>query len=362
MVRSISPIDFDLALEVLQILSANPGLTKNQIIEKLKFKEGSSKIDSIITDFNESHLNLVKKEKGNRYFLIIPIKSIPTKNSSKKTIIDFWKEYFRKFPLYIEIVQSFSFGNTIKEVSKFTGISLVSTRELVRWAEMVEDLRKVKKECYRITTWSIEELLNRIAVCHLGILGCTKIEREKEIKRYGFKADVYGSNKNKEFYIESESSALKLNEGIMQVKSWVSIKNKRNIEKWVLIPKETLKEETYNNLIKRYNLAKDNDVQIKVCNLVFRKRPKINSFKIPGSKDKEIFNEIIKILKIKEFITLDDTIEIILKILKKKEAKEINENLKKKAFQMAKAFINRMRKFSLLIKKPNNIYIQTFKI
>ena len=342
MARSVSPLDFNLALKVLNVLASNPGLTKMQIIKILEIKEESSKLNSVITDFNKNHLNLIKRERNNKYYLNIPIEKIPIDNSSQEEKNLFWREHFLNFNLYIEILQSFSFGNTIKNVSKFTGVSIVSTGLLASWAEMIGDLIKIEKETYKISIRSIEELLNRIAVCQLGLLGCSKIEREKLLEESGMKADVYGFDRknDKEYYIESESSALKLNEGIMQAHTWISTK-KRNIEKWVLIPKETLKDVSFESLIKRYNTARNRNISIKLCPLVHTKWSEISNLEIPRPKDLEIFKKVLEIVKIKKFISVSDVADLISK---------------------PESFLERIKRFGLLAEKSAKKYTPTFKL
>lgn len=341
MVRSVSPLDFSLALKVLHTIKKYPGLNKKEIANLIDINEKNTKLDSAITDFNENHLNLVRREK-NKYYLNIPKEKIPSENSFQDIKIQFWREYFLNFPLYIEILQSFSFGNSIKSVSGFTGVSIVSTQALASWAEIVGDLENIGKETYKISIRSIEELLNRICVCQLGLLGCSIIEREKQLEESGMRVDVYGFDKKnkKNYYIESESSASKLNEGIMQAHMWVS-SNKKNIEKWVVIPKGTLKEVTFNTLIKRYNSAKNRSILIKLCDLEYNRWSKITNLEIPRAKDMEIFNKLLIILKAKSFINLDE----ISNLTKNHEA-----------------FLERIRRFGLLIKKANNSYYPTFKI
>lgn len=337
MVRSVSPIDFDLGLKFLRFLSSEPGLKKEEIQDKINLRN-KKKLNYIITDFNKNHLDLVKKENGYHYYLKIRNDKIPNEKASLEDKLNFWRELFLKFPLYIEVIQSFSFGNTIKNVSKYTGVSLVSTKEIVRWGLMVDDLKEINKDFFKITHRSIEELLNRIAVCQLGNLGCSLIKRERKIKESGMKVDVYGydSTNDKEYYIESESSASKLQQGLMQAHIWV--KEKENIEKWVLIPKETLNEVTFPILKKKYRMAKNRKILIKICNLNFKKTPKIINFKIPGAKDRKKFNLFIKLYN---------------------SSKELEKNKGYSIFK--KSFIDRMIRFGLLESKGSKIY-PTFKV
>ncbi|KKN29115.1 hypothetical protein LCGC14_0847390 [marine sediment metagenome] len=342
MARSVSPLDFEFALKTLNIIASNPGLSKKQILEYLELKEDTSKLDSVITDFNNSHLNLIKREKYNKYYLNIPQEKVLSEVSTQEEKKLFWREYFLKFYLYIEILQSFSFGNSIKKVSEFTGVSMVSTGILASWAEMVGDLLRIGKDSYKISIRSVEELLNRVAVCQLGLLGCSKIEREKVLKESGMRVDVYGFDKgnNKEYYIESESSASKLNDGIMQAHTWISQK-RNNLEKWVLIPKETLKETSFETLEKRFNTARNRNILIKLCPLTRTKWPEISSLEIPRPKDLEIFKKILKIIKAKKFITIDDVADFTKK---------------------PQSFVERIERFGLMYKDQDNSYSPSFKI
>ncbi len=346
MIRSVSPIDFNLALKVLHILSTNPGLNKQQILSKIGIKQETSKLDSVITDFNKDHLYLIVREKGNIYRLNILSDRIPIESADEDLKIDFWREQFLKFSLYIEILQSFSFGNSIQNISHYTGISLISTRELARWAKMVGDLEEISPDIYKITNRSTEELLNRISFCQLGNLGCSEVKREKILEESGMKVDVYGyDNRNKkEYFIESESSAANLQDGINQVNSWI-FKDEWNVEKWVLIPKETLKEVTFETLIKKYKTAKNRRILIKICDLNYRKRPKISNFKIPNPKDMKIFSEVLNIIGNKRFIEIKDISHLTEKY---------------------ESFLSRMKRFGLLIEDPDkkdpNIFYPTFKI
>ena len=303
-----------------------------------------SKLDSIITDFNKTHLNIVKRI-GRKYYLNIPETDLPPLNASNSVKFDFWSEKLLNFPLYVEIIQSFSYGNSIDKVSSFTGVSRVSTMEIARWAEMVGDLKKIEKGHYKITHRSAEEILNRAAVCQLGYLGCAKILREKEMLDSGMRADVYGLDRRneKEYYIESKSTALNLQKGINQVHAWIS-KNK-NIEKWVLIPKETLKEVSFETLEKRYRHAKNLGIFIKVCDLSLSGKLKIANFKIPRPRDMKIFRIFLKILNKKDFVTLKD--------LKKRT------NKKPKSIE---SFLERMIRFGLVQEKKPSKYIPTFKV
>ena len=338
MARSVSPLDFTLAIKVLNLLSSTPGLNKKEIIELLNLKKESSKLDSVITDFNQFHLNLIRRE-TNKYYLNISKEKVPLEDSSQEKKNLFWHVTFINFALYIEVLQAFSFGNFVKDVSKFTGVSIVSTKEISSWGEMVGDLEKIKSDFYKVSIRSVEELLNRIAVCHLGLLGCTKIEREKQLEESGMKVDVYGLDRinNKEYFIESESSAKKLNEGIMQAHTWIATST-RNIEKWILIPKETLKEITFETLRKRYNTARNRNILIKLCSL---NSTSISNFKIPSPKDLEVFRLIIEIIREKKHLNIED----------------LSSHVKN-----PKSYLKRIIRFGLIVKKQDQKYYFTFKI
>ncbi|MHA1285235.1 MAG: hypothetical protein ACTSQP_22270 [Promethearchaeota archaeon] len=207
---------------------------------------------------------------------------------------------------------------------------------------MVGDLEKINKKLYKISIKSIEELLNRIVVCQLGLLGCSYIEREKQIEESGMKVDVYGLDKknNKEYFVESESTALNLNKGIMQAHTWIQFVS-GNMEKWVIIPIETLKEISFEILKKRYITARNRNIFIKLSHLNPKYWSKIISLEIPRGRDKKIFVNIMNILKEKKSISSED----ISKFTKNPVS-----------------FLDRMTRFGLLIEKDNKICQASFKL
>jgi len=349
MVRSVSPVDLDLTLKFLRVLAKYNGISKNQIIDDLNLKDKStiSKIDYIITNCNKNHWNLIKLKSG-LYHLKhynLPKVGIPLEKLSEIEKREFWYEIFNNFSLYQEVVQNFSFGNSLYNVSKITGVSEVSTQEIVRWAKYVGGLEVVKnqKNYFKITTKSIEELLNRIAVCQLGILGCDIIKREKEMET-GERADVWGQNSknNKEYYIEAESSAEKLIDGMRQLHHWVNMT--KNLEKWVIIPKSTLKTITFKTIIKRYNNAKRKKILIKLCDLREIKIQRLQNLKIPSGKDMILLQKILNEIIFKKRLSLDNIYQII------------NEKKNK-----VESFINRIIRFGLFAME-NNELVPNFKI
>jgi len=347
MIRSVSTFDFDLALKVIHLLASKKGLSKDEIIKTLKMEAQSAKITDIITNFNERHLDFlysIKEGRVNKYYLKNPNEKIPPLNTSEKKKKEFWQETLLNFPLYREVIQSYSVGNSVDKVVKIAGITKFSIKIITSWALYVGDLEKIKTDYYRVKSNSVEELLNRIAVCQLGMMGCLLVEREKQIEESGLKigtrADVYGLNKrdNKEYYIESESSAKSLNKGIEQVNNW-RVKEK-NVEKWVLIPKETLKDVSFETLKKKYVMAQNRGILIKLGILKPNISNRIITFTFPGHKDLPIFLRLIDLWRYNESISIN-------------RVKNIIKN--------PKTFMDRMINYGLMEEKEGT-YSPTFSI